>query len=96
MFPYDYKAAELGDYTFNPTTAVIDFFARVGWAYSLKTVSKDTIVARIARTGDGTHSRFGNSNLPDNHSHDNNVWGWGDEDMKEQDYKCVSVFEADK
>jgi stearoyl-CoA desaturase (delta-9 desaturase) len=96
VFPYDYKAAELGNYSLNFTTAFIDFFARVGWAYSLKTTSKETIMARVARTGDGTHGRFGKSNSPDNESHENIVWGWGDEDMKEKDYKCVSILKGEE
>lgn len=39
----------------NLTTAFIDFFAKIGWAYDLKTVSRDIIEKRIIRTGDGTH-----------------------------------------
>lgn len=102
VFPYDYRAAELGDYIFNPTTAFIDFFARIGWAYSLKTMSKKTIMARIARTGDGTHKCFGKINSADNstennyHAHEDHVWGWGDEDMKEEDCKFVSVLEGEE
>lgn len=30
VFPWDYKAAELGDYTYNWTSAFIDFFAKFG------------------------------------------------------------------
>ncbi|KAK0169477.1 hypothetical protein PV328_011990 [Microctonus aethiopoides] len=65
VFPWDYKAAELGNYRFNFTTAFIDFFSRIGWAYDLKTVSSDMVKHRVQRTGDGTH----------------NVWGWGDKDQ---------------
>lgn len=102
VFPYDYKAAELGDYVFNPTTAFIDFFAHIGWAYDLKTISEKTIRKRIERTGDGTHKHFWKGNSAkdtnsiidnDHHSCEDHVWGWGDEDMKEDDYKRVSVFE---
>jgi len=101
VFPYDYKTAELGDYVFNPTTAFIDFFARIGWAYSLKTMSKETILKRVARTGDGTHKFSRKSNSTENadsvtdKNHDSNedhLWGWGDEDMKAEDYKFVSVL----
>lgn len=52
VFPWDYKTAELGNYRYNITTAFIDFFAKIGWAYDLKTVSKDTIQKRMARSGD--------------------------------------------
>lgn len=30
VFPWDYKAAELGDYRYNWSTAVINFFAKLG------------------------------------------------------------------
>lgn len=30
VFPWDYKAAELGRYSLNWTVAVIDFFAKIG------------------------------------------------------------------
>ena len=65
VFPWDYKTAELGDYSANVTTAFIDFFAKIGWAYDLKTVSADIIEKRAQRTGDGSHP----------------VWGWGDKDL---------------
>jgi stearoyl-CoA desaturase (delta-9 desaturase) len=100
-FPYDYKTGELGDYMINPTTTFIDFFARIGWAYSLKSVSTETILKRVARTGDGSHkfSRNSNSNeisdsfTDKNHdSNEDNLWGWGDKDMNAEDYKHVSIF----
>jgi stearoyl-CoA desaturase (delta-9 desaturase) len=55
VFPWDYKAAELGQYSMNMTTAVIDYFARIGQAYDLKTVPEKIIRGRVNRTGDGTH-----------------------------------------
>lgn len=30
VFPWDYKTSELGDYSLNMTTALIDFFAKIG------------------------------------------------------------------
>lgn len=30
VFPWDYKTSELGDYSLNLTTALIDFFAKIG------------------------------------------------------------------
>ena len=65
VFPWDYKTAELGNYRLNLTTAFIDFFAKVGWAYDLKSVSSEIIEKRVKRTGDGTHP----------------TWGWGDNDQ---------------
>ncbi|KAG8036843.1 hypothetical protein G9C98_004165 [Cotesia typhae] len=63
-FPWDYKAAELGAYGLNPTTAFIDIMSWFGLAYDLKKVNKE-LVERISRSkGDGTDSYWGNK-----HSH---------------------------
>ncbi|PSN54673.1 Acyl-CoA desaturase [Blattella germanica] len=99
-FPYDYKAAELGNYSYNLTTAFIDFFAALGWAYDLKTVPESVVKRRVARTGDGSHPRFGsNTEGKDNHQHSENmpiIWGWGDKDMKECDMKDVTMISEKK
>lgn len=50
-FPWDYKAAELDSYNGNVSTAFIDFMAKIGWAYELKTVPLDIIRKRVLRTG---------------------------------------------
>lgn len=55
VFPWDYKAAELGNYSMNMTTAAIDFFAWIGLAYDLKTVPERIVRSRVNRTGDGSH-----------------------------------------
>nr|AID66659.1 desaturase [Agrotis segetum] len=55
VFPWDYRAAELGNNYLNLTTKFIDFFAWIGWAYDLKTVSSDVIKSKAERTGDGTN-----------------------------------------
>ncbi|XP_034827051.2 acyl-CoA Delta-9 desaturase-like [Maniola hyperantus] len=54
-FPWDYKAAELGNYSANFTTFFIDRMAKIGWAYDLRTVTPELIKKRVERTGDGTH-----------------------------------------
>lgn len=64
VFPWDYKTAELGN-DFNFSTTFINFFAKIGWAYDLKSVSEEIIHQRVKRTGDGSHS----------------LWGWGDRDQ---------------
>jgi stearoyl-CoA desaturase (delta-9 desaturase) len=56
-FPWDYKAAELGNYTPNATTFLLDMFAKIGWAYDLKSPSKKLIQQTIENNGDGTHCR---------------------------------------
>lgn len=75
VFPWDYKTAELGNYRANFTTAFIDFFARIGWAYDLKTVPMSMVKRRVERTGDGSHE----------------VWGWGDKDMPQEDIDEAQV-----
>jgi len=50
-FPWDYATSELG-WRFNLTTIFINFFALIGLAYDLKTVSPNIIRQRKERTGD--------------------------------------------
>jgi len=94
VFPWDYKAAELGNYKLNPTTMIIDFFARIGWAYDLKTASVDMVKKRVKRTGDGTRT-FENEQPEhaDLHGHHHEgIWGWGDVDMHAEDIQDVKVY----
>nr|XP_003703934.2 PREDICTED: acyl-CoA Delta(11) desaturase isoform X1 [Megachile rotundata] len=55
VFPWDYKTGELGNYSLNITTAFIDFFAWIGWAYDCKYVSPAMVRRRANRSGDGSH-----------------------------------------
>lgn len=57
-FPWDYKTAELGSYAFNVTTAFIDFFAKIGWAYDLRTTASSMISRCAEQKGDGTHALY--------------------------------------
>jgi stearoyl-CoA desaturase (delta-9 desaturase) len=59
VFPWDYKAAELGNYGLNLTTAFIDFFAYIGWAYDLKQPSKELVRRVVQKLGDGSHTEWG-------------------------------------
>ncbi|XP_014209579.1 acyl-CoA Delta(11) desaturase-like [Copidosoma floridanum] len=59
-FPWDYKAAELGSYGLNPSTAFIELMAKIGWAYDLKTPSKELVEKVCLGKGDGTASKWGN------------------------------------
>ncbi|CAF4848120.1 unnamed protein product [Pieris macdunnoughi] len=91
VFPWDYKAAELGDYRTNLSTALIDLAAKWGLAYDLKTVSMEMIRKRVTRTGDGTHP-LGMKNEEDDHHHpENPIWGWDDTDMPEEDRKLAEI-----
>ncbi|XP_055447576.1 acyl-CoA desaturase 3 [Psammomys obesus] len=53
-FPYDYSASEYRWHV-NFTTFFIDCMAALGLAYDRKKVSKAAVLARIKRTGDGSH-----------------------------------------
>ncbi|CAH0549543.1 unnamed protein product [Brassicogethes aeneus] len=90
-FPWDYKAAELGNYGLNWSTGFIDLMAKIGWAYDLKTASLDIIKRRIKRSGDGT-IKVKEDVDAHGHEHGDSIWGWGDEDMKEEDKEDLRVF----
>ncbi|XP_069688704.1 acyl-CoA Delta-9 desaturase-like [Periplaneta americana] len=62
VFPWDYRAAELGHYSHNVTTALIDFFWLLGWAYDLRTVSPDVVRRTVETKGDGSHPLYERNN----------------------------------
>lgn len=76
VFPWDYKTAELGNYRMNFTTAFIDFFAKIGWAYDLKTVSQEIIDKRAVRTGDGSRT----------------LWGYGDTAQDPEEKNMIPIL----
>jgi len=53
-FPYDYSVSEYR-WHINFTTFFIDCMAALGLAYDRKRVSKAAVLARVKRTGDGSH-----------------------------------------
>ncbi|XP_065212588.1 acyl-CoA Delta-9 desaturase-like [Planococcus citri] len=55
VFPWDYKAAELGNYKFNFTTTLLDVFQKIGWVYDAKTPSAELVQNTINKYGDGSH-----------------------------------------
>lgn len=57
-FPWDYKAAEIGAYGTNVTTLLIDFFAKIGWAYDLKCPDKSLVKKVVLNRGDGSHAEW--------------------------------------
>lgn len=79
VFPWDYKNSEFSHYALNVSTAFIDLFAAIGWAYHRKTVPSDLIAKRAQRTGDGSHHS----------SHSSNIWGWGDPDMPKEERNAI-------
>lgn len=88
VFPWDYKTSELGEYKYNVSTAFIDFFSWIGWAYDRKYVSAEMIARRAARCGDGTHF------LDDDEVHKNPVWGLGDNDICQEDLNELEKMKA--
>ncbi|CAO1431787.1 unnamed protein product [Diamesa tonsa] len=67
VFPWDYKAAELGNYKLNITTFWIDMFAKIGWAYDLKEPSKELVRKVIEKHGDGSHVVYGHAHKHHDH-----------------------------
>lgn len=55
VFPWDYKAAELGNYKLNVTTMFLDLFQKIGWVYDAKTPSPELVKNTIEKYGDGSH-----------------------------------------
>lgn len=47
-FPQDYRTSEMSA-LFNFTKSFIDFFAKIGWAYDLRTIPDETIARQMAR-----------------------------------------------
>lgn len=86
MFPFDYKTGEFGGwkgYQYNITTAVIDFFAKLGWAYDRKSATAEMIARRVEKSGDGTHF------LSHEEAHKTSLWGYGDRDLDKADMKIL-------
>lgn len=93
VFPWDYKAGELGFHRYNITAGTIDLFAKIGWAWDLKTVSDDMIRRRALRTGDGSKV-FETKIEADVCTHDSQdtLWGWGDKDMNKDEMQRVRQY----
>lgn len=67
VFPWDYKAAELGKYSLNLTTMFLDGFAKMGWCWDRKEPSKDLVRRTLDKYGDGTHPTAQLPSLADHH-----------------------------
>ncbi|KAH1021468.1 hypothetical protein HUJ04_010977 [Dendroctonus ponderosae] len=103
VFPWDYKAAELGNYKWNFTTCFLDFMAKIGWATDLKTTSEEIIRKRMLRTGDNSlrltlqnqeskplSERDIRAHSEHQHPDDGDlIWGWGDKDMDQEEINAV-------
>lgn len=107
-FPWDYKASEFGGTTFNLSAGVIHFFAWIGWAYDLKTVSHKLLVDRINRTGDVSHPLHKhhhhaskgdksdeieeNANEAEDIKAARACWGWGDKELNQADVEVTETL----
>uniref|UniRef100_A0A1B0GE34 Fatty acid desaturase domain-containing protein n=1 Tax=Glossina morsitans morsitans TaxID=37546 RepID=A0A1B0GE34_GLOMM len=69
VFPWDYKAAELGKYSFNYTTMFLDAFSKLGWCWDMKQPSKELIQRTYEKYGDGSHALSHGVTLTDTNSH---------------------------
>jgi len=78
----------------NWSTMFIDFFAWIGWAYDLKSIPWNVVKDRVKRTGDGSHGKYSSSNKSEDEEDApvKQVWGWGDVDMTEDDYKITEIY----
>ncbi|CAB0031519.1 unnamed protein product [Trichogramma brassicae] len=56
VFPWDYKASEIGHPTIDLSTVFIQTFAKIGWAYDLKEPTADLVKSIAANKGDGTYA----------------------------------------
>lgn len=77
VFPWDYKTSEWGACELNFTTYFINWCAKLGLAYDMKSVSKEIIDKRVERTGDGSH---------------HNLWGWGDPEQDPTERKEAKIL----
>jgi len=67
-FPWDYRAAEFGQY-FNLTTMLIDFFEEMGWVWDKKYATPAMVRSRVTKRGDGTHYKYTQPQLKDGGEH---------------------------
>ncbi len=83
-FPWDYKTSEFG-WKINLSTMFIDFFAYIGWAWDLKTVSPNIFKERVQRTGKGTRKQAflkkAMQNKTDEQEREPQYWGWSDDTL---------------
>ncbi len=75
----------------------IEYFASIGQAYDLKSVSQDMIKKRVLRTGDGTHP-YSQSDVENNNFvpaeksvESEHIWGWDDRDITKNDINLTII-----
>uniref|UniRef100_A0A0A9WGL8 Acyl-CoA Delta(11) desaturase n=3 Tax=Lygus hesperus TaxID=30085 RepID=A0A0A9WGL8_LYGHE len=85
-FPWDYKTSEFSSWELNWTSAFIDFFAKIGWAYNLKTANVEMIKKRVLSTGDGSHTLHQHLHIK------GNAWGWDDLELTDEDKSMACIL----
>jgi stearoyl-CoA desaturase (delta-9 desaturase) len=80
VFPWDYRAAEMGKHGLSLTTGFINFCAYIGWAYDLKQPSKELVQRVVQKLGDGSHTE----------------WGHVKEVPEEDEYRLIAKQNIDK
>ena len=58
VFPWDCQASEYGPHYFNFTSRLLSVLELSGQAYDLKRATKEMIVNRVKKHGDGTHAYY--------------------------------------
>lgn len=72
VFPWDYKASELGT-PYNLTRRFIDLFARRGWVWDRREATAEMVEKRVLRTGDGSHSKQNKGLVQDGDENNNDM-----------------------
>ena len=55
VFPWDYRAPELGGKVrYDMTTTLLEFFGKLGWVYDLRQPSESLVRKVMEKRGDGT------------------------------------------
>jgi stearoyl-CoA desaturase (delta-9 desaturase) len=97
-FPWDYKLSEHVQTELKYAWKFIEFFAKIGQAYDLKTVSQEMIKKRVLRTGDGTHPysimNQNNNEINDDVNTDideKSVWGWDDQHISNKNKNATII-----
>lgn len=93
-------------YFFSPSTLLLDFFAWLGQAYDLKSVSHEAVLSRVRRTGDvELHSAHVGNYLTRRTSQSLAIdkekvaekttlpaWGWGDDVISQEDFDVTKTI----
>ncbi|XP_055706991.1 acyl-CoA Delta-9 desaturase-like [Phlebotomus papatasi] len=60
-FPWDYRTSEFGPQN-GIVQTLIEYCAKKGWAYDLRSPTEESVKNRVQRKGDNSHYKYGGSN----------------------------------